>query len=75
MLNNILAAFNYSTVMQSLDLLWKGMLAIFIAIGAIYLVVLAMLLIGKKVKQKREELAKLKIEQPSSTENNSDTNQ
>jgi hypothetical protein len=42
-------------ILQSLDLMWKGMLSIFIAIGVVYLVVLALHSISQEFAKKKSK--------------------
>lgn len=43
------------TVLQSLDIMWKGVLAIFIVIGLVVVAVVAMSAILRRLKNRRQE--------------------
>jgi Oxaloacetate decarboxylase, gamma chain. len=50
-------AANKTAMLQSLEIMWKGMLAIFIAIGLVFLAIYLMNLICKYVKNMRAQKA------------------
>lgn len=43
------------TVLQSLDIMWKGVLAIFIVIGLVVVAVVAMSAILRRLKNRKQE--------------------
>lgn len=47
---------NITTVMQSLDLMWKGMLSIFIVIAAIFIITMLITRIKDKNKEENKDV-------------------
>ena len=62
--------FSTENVVNALNLMWKGMLAIFIAIGIIWLAVFVMGKVGESQKKKRLLKEKQAAEKPPENQDN-----
>ena len=57
---NLISAINTDHLLLSLDILWKGMLAIVVVIGIVIAATYLMNFVAKKVAENKEKLASLK---------------
>lgn len=55
LINSFICAPNKTTILQSLQIMWKGMLAIFIAIGLIYIAIYTLNTVTKKISEKKQK--------------------